>query len=202
MVIRCLVLDDAHLGIDIVLELEVVAVEVIGRDVEQNGNVGTEVVHVVELERTQFDDIVLVRFLSHLESKTLTDISGQSHVVSGTLEDVIDQRGGCRLAVAARDTDHLGVRISSCELNLADDMCVLGHQFLHHRSLFWDARAFDDLICTQDFLLGVMTFFPFDLMVVKQFLVLVLDRRSVRYENIETFFLCQHGSSCTALAGS
>ena len=148
VVIRCLVLDDAHLGIDIVLELEVVAVEVIGRDVEQNGNVGTEVVHVVELERTQFDDIVLVRFLSHLESKTLTDISGQSHVVSGTLEDVIDQRGGCRLAVAARDTDHLGVRISSCELNLADDMRVLSHQFLHHRSLFWDARAFDDLVGT------------------------------------------------------
>ena len=81
-------------------------------------------------------------------------------------------------------------------------MCVLSHQFLHHRSLFRDTRTFDDFVGIQDFLLSVMAFFPFYLMVVKQFLVLVLDGRSVRYENVETFFLCQHGSTCTALAGS
>ena len=44
------VLRDAHLGVDIVLHLEVVAVEVVRRDVHENGNVGLEVVHVVELE--------------------------------------------------------------------------------------------------------------------------------------------------------
>ena len=143
-----------------------------------------------------------MRILCDLQSKALTDISGQTDIVSGTLKDMIDQRGGRCLAVAARDADHFGMSIPSGELNLADDMRVLSHQFLHHRSLFWDARAFDDLVGIQDFLLGVMTFLPFDLMVVKQFLVLVLDRRSVRYENIETFFLCQYGGSCTALAGS
>ena len=44
------VLRDAHLGVDIVLHLEIVAVEVVRRDVHENGDVGLEVVHVVELE--------------------------------------------------------------------------------------------------------------------------------------------------------
>ena len=46
-----LIARDAELGIDIVLELMVVAVQVIWRDVEQNGNVGLEIVAVVQLER-------------------------------------------------------------------------------------------------------------------------------------------------------
>ena len=45
-----LVLDDTHLGIHIVLHLKVIPVKVIGRDVQQNGNVCTEVVHVIQLE--------------------------------------------------------------------------------------------------------------------------------------------------------
>ena len=50
-VLRRLVLHDAHLGVDIVLHLEVVAVQVVGGDVEQHGDVGAEVVHVVQLKR-------------------------------------------------------------------------------------------------------------------------------------------------------
>ena len=46
----CLVLDDSHLGVHIVLHLEVVAVQMVGGDVQQDGDVGTEVVHVVQLE--------------------------------------------------------------------------------------------------------------------------------------------------------
>ena len=45
-----LIARNAELGIDIVLELMVVAVQVIWRDVEQNGNVGLEIVAVVQLE--------------------------------------------------------------------------------------------------------------------------------------------------------
>ena len=41
----------------------------VGRDVQQNGNVGTEVIHVVKLEGTEFDDVVLVRLLSHLQGQ-------------------------------------------------------------------------------------------------------------------------------------
>ena len=46
-----LILCDAELGIDIVLELMVVSVQVVRRDVEQDRNVGLEIVAVVQLER-------------------------------------------------------------------------------------------------------------------------------------------------------
>ena len=45
-----LVLYDAHLRVHVILHTVVVAVEMIGRDVQQNGDIGVEVVHVVELE--------------------------------------------------------------------------------------------------------------------------------------------------------
>ena len=38
-------------------------------DIQQDGDIGTEVVHIVELERTQFDDIIFVRLLCHLQSQ-------------------------------------------------------------------------------------------------------------------------------------
>ena len=46
----CLVLYNTHLRINIVLHAVVVSVQVIGRYVQQDGNVGTEIVHIVELK--------------------------------------------------------------------------------------------------------------------------------------------------------
>ena len=79
----------------------------IGRDVEQDGDVGAEVVHVVKLERTELDDIILVRIFCYLKRKAAADVTGQSGIVACFLEDVVDERGRCRLAVGAGDTDHL-----------------------------------------------------------------------------------------------
>ena len=66
-VLLCLVLDDTHFGVHIVLHLEVVAVQVVWRDVQQDGDVGTEVIHVVQLERAEFDDVVFVRVFGDLQ---------------------------------------------------------------------------------------------------------------------------------------
>ena len=46
-----LVARDAELSIDIVLELMVVAIQVIGRDIQQNSNICFEIVAVIQLER-------------------------------------------------------------------------------------------------------------------------------------------------------
>ena len=69
------------------------------RDVQQDGDVGTEVVHVVQLERAQFYDIVFVRILGHLKCQRVSDIAGQTCIVACFLEDVVDQRGGRGLTV-------------------------------------------------------------------------------------------------------
>ena len=49
-IIGSLILDDTHLGINIVLHLEVVTIQVVWRDIQQDGNISTEIVHVIELE--------------------------------------------------------------------------------------------------------------------------------------------------------
>ncbi len=49
-IVRSLVLDDAEFCIHIVLHLVIVTVQMVGGDVHQYGNVGMELVHVVQLE--------------------------------------------------------------------------------------------------------------------------------------------------------
>ena len=51
-VVFCLVLDYAHLRIDVVLHAVVITVEVVRGYVKQYGDVRAEVVHIVKLERT------------------------------------------------------------------------------------------------------------------------------------------------------
>ena len=143
-----------------------------------------------------------MRIFRHLQCKAFSDVSCQSYVISRILEDMVYERGcGC-LAVTAGDADHLRVGVSSSELYLADDMYPLGHTFLYHRSLFRYAWALDDFVGIEDFLLGVAAFLPLHAVVIHKFLVFVLYRGHVRNEHVETFFLCQYGSSCAALASS
>ena len=54
----------------------------IGRDIEQNSDVGTEVIHIVQLEATQFNDVVFMRIFSHLERQTLAYVACQANVVA------------------------------------------------------------------------------------------------------------------------
>ena len=108
-VFRCLVLGDAEFGVHIFLHTVVVTVQVVWCDVHQYGNVGTEVIHIVQLEGTQ------------LQGQTVADVAGEADVQACTLEDVINERGGCSLSVRAGDTDHLCVSVPSRKLYLRDD---------------------------------------------------------------------------------
>ncbi len=64
-----LILDDTHLGVHIVLHLEIIAVQMVRRDIEQNGNIGTEIIHIIELERGQLNDVIFMRILSNLQGQ-------------------------------------------------------------------------------------------------------------------------------------
>ena len=92
--------------------------------------------------------------------------------------------------------------ISSGKLYLADDVRTPSDELLHHRSLVRNARTLDHLVGIEDSLLCMMPFLPLDVVVVKQFLILVLDGSHVRNEHFEPFLLGQNGSSCTALGCS
>ena len=192
-----LVLDDAHLRIHIVLHLEVVAVEVVGRDVHQHGDVGLEVIHVVQLETAQLNHVVIMLLLSHLQRQTVANITGQTHIVTRILQDVVDERRGGGLTVRTRDANHLGMGVSACKLNLRNDGDVLLLDLQNHRRILGNAWALDDLVGIEDQFLRMMSLFPNNLMTVQEFLILIFDGRHVADEHIKAFFLGQHSGSST-----
>ena len=49
-IIRRLVLEDTELGIHVILHLMVVSIQMVGRDVHQHGDIGMEIIHVIQLE--------------------------------------------------------------------------------------------------------------------------------------------------------
>lgn len=54
----------------------VVSVQMVRSDIHQYGNIGTEVIHIVQLERAEFDDIIVMMLFGYLQSQALADISG------------------------------------------------------------------------------------------------------------------------------
>ena len=61
------------------------------RDIEQDGDISTEVVHIIQLERTEFDDIVLMRIFCHLQSQRIADITCEAGIITRLLENMVDQ---------------------------------------------------------------------------------------------------------------
>ena len=201
-VLRRLVLCDAHLGVGIVLKLIVVAVQMVGGDVQQDGNVGPEVVHIVELKTAQLYDVILMWVFGHLQSQASAYVSGQSGIISGLLEDVVYQAGGGGLAIAARYAYHLRVCVSSRKFYLADDVCALLHELLYHGSLLGNARTLYHLVGVQNLFFRVMALLPFYVMVVKHLLVFVFNGRCVRDKHVEAFLLGQYSGSGATLTSS
>ena len=141
-----LVPDNAEFGIHIVLHLVVITIQMVRRYIQQDGDVRLEVVHVVELETTQFDHVDGVRIFSHLEGKAVPDVPGKPSIHSRLSEDVVSQHGRRRLAIASGDTDHLGIRVPSGKFYLGDDRRTFLLQFLYDRSLVGNPRTLDNLV--------------------------------------------------------
>ena len=74
-VFRCLVLGDAEFGVHIFLHTVVVTVQVVWCDVHQYGNVGTEVIHIVQLEGTQLNDVVIMLLRGYLQGQAVADVA-------------------------------------------------------------------------------------------------------------------------------
>ena len=148
----------------VVLHLVVVAVEVVGGDVEQHGYVGFEVIHVVELETAEFHYVDIVRLACYLVCQRISYVAGQPGVDSGVGQYVVCQHGGGGFAVAACDTHHLGVGVSACQFYLADYRYVLCLCSSHGRSVERYARAFYDFVGGEYAFHRVPAFLEFDML--------------------------------------
>ena len=120
-VVVALVGEDAQLGRYVIL-VAGVAVEVIGREVEQRRGLGRERGGVLELKRRGLaDDRRLGRQLSDQRGGRGPDVAGHGHRQPGLAVDVGDPLGRRRLAVGPGHADELVLEQAPGELELAQD---------------------------------------------------------------------------------
>ena len=81
-------------------------------------------------------------------------------------------------------------------------MDTLGYCLGHHRRLVGNSRRLDNLVGREDFLFSMLAFLPLYSVVVHELLVLICYLRHVTHEHVETLFLGQNSSTCTALSCS
>ena len=165
-------------------------------DVHQYGDVRTEVIHIIQLERAKFDNIVIVVIFGYLQSKAFADVACQTYVQTCAFENMVDQ--GSRTC----NTDHFGISIASGKLNLGDHRCALSFQFQDDWGIIRDTGAFNHLISIQNEFFGMVSFFPGNLMAVEKFLILVLDSGHVRNKRLKSFDFSEYGCTCAAFASS
>ena len=174
----------------------------VGRDVQQNSYVCMEVIHIVELERTEFYDIVFMWVFCHLLRKTSAYVAGKSGVISCFLEDMVYERGRCSLSVTARYAYHLWVGISSGKLYFRDDTDTVFFDFLHHGGCPRDAGALDNFLCIQYKFLGVLALLIRDFPFFEHLYVFVGDFPHIGEENIKPFDFCEDCGSHSAFSSA
>ncbi len=107
-----LILCNAEFGIDVILHTVVVAVQMIRSDIHQYGDIRTEVIHIIQLERTQFDDIIVMMIFGYLQSQALANVACQTYIQTCTLENMVNEGSRGCLSVRTGDTDHFGDQYS------------------------------------------------------------------------------------------
>ena len=147
VVVRRLIAQDAEFCGHIVLHLMVVAVEVVGRDIEYHGYVGLEVIHIVKLEARQLYDVYGVRVKGHLQGQAFANVACQAYVESGTAQDMVGEQGSGGLAVGAGDAHHPGIGEAAGKFYLGYYRCALRDKLFHQRSGKWYTGTLDHYIC-------------------------------------------------------
>ena len=122
-------------------------VEVVGLEVEENGNARIQRVDVLELERRELADDPRVRRRGADERREwAADVSGHLDVPAGSAEDGAEELRRGRLAVRPGDAENRIRKEPRAELDLAPDRNATRPRALHQHRLTRDSRALHDEI--------------------------------------------------------
>ena len=196
------ILGDVELRGHVVLHLVVVAVQVVRGDVGDDGDVRLEIIHVVQLEAADFQDIVIEMLGRDLIGVGLADVAAEAHVQAGVLQQVVDQGRGRGLAVGAGDADLLRGVEAARELDLGHDVRALLPELPHQGNGARDARGLDDLVGVEDQALRVVALLEGDFPLLEFIDILLLDLSLVRQEHVEPFDLCENGCAHSAFGAA
>jgi hypothetical protein len=197
---RGLVAEDTELGVNILLEVVMVTVKMIRGDVGEDGDVGTEVEHVVELETGQFNDVVSVRRFSNLKREAMSDVAGEPTVEAGRGKEMVSKEGGGGFAVTTGDADHVCIGVPGSELNFGNDRDMSGENVLDDGSFVGNTGAFDDFVGVEDVGVGVLPFLEGDAPLGEEFLVFRRDGGEIREEGVKAFGAGKNGGTGAAFS--
>ena len=178
----------------------------VGGDVEQHGDVGMEVVHVVELERRNFEHepvgIAFFFVFCHAQCHGSTDVSGEFHVVTGLAQDVIDERSGRSLAVRTGDAEQLSPGVASGKFEFGENGHPLLTQRFDHGGVVGNAGTFHHFVGIEDLLGGVLAFFPRQSVRIEQAFVVRTNAAAIGNEDIISFLLGENGGADSTFGGT
>jgi len=115
-------LGEPRLRLAVALE-RAVAVEVVGRQVQQQCHVGVERARVLELEARQLGDHPRVA-PAHERAQRRADVPAHAGGEAARLQHLADERGGGALAVRAGDAAELRVEVLRGEVDLGHELRV------------------------------------------------------------------------------
>ena len=165
----------------------VVAVQMVGRDVHQHADMRPELIHAVQLERTQLQHIPVVRPRGDRVGEALADVAAEGDVHPGVAHDLVDERRGGGLAVRTRDADAPGpAHVAACELHLGDHRNARRADFAHDGRRVGNAGGFHDLRGREDALPGMAALLVGNLPFVQFGLVAVGNAPRVGEEDPES----------------
>ena len=145
-----LVLEDAELGGPVGVEVAV-AVEVVGRHVEEHGDARPELVDVLELEARQLaDDPGVLRDRAVETGQRAADVAGDRDRLAGRAEDLAQELAGRRLAVRPGDPEERVRQEARAELDLAPDGHAPRARGGHEGYLARDTGALDQQVHVVD----------------------------------------------------
>ncbi len=196
------VLENAELCVYVVLHFVVVAVEVVGRDVEDDGDVGLEVVHIFKLETRKFDNIDFVGVACHLIGETVAHVSGEAHVDTRFLKNVVGEHRGGGFAVATGYAHHFRLGEVAAEFDFGNHGNSLFDDSLDDGSRRRNARAFHHEVGIENFLLSVLAFLPIEAFGIKLVGIFLRYLPEVGKKNVETFVLTEDCGACAAFTST
>ena len=132
-VLRPEVACNLELGLDVVLHLVVVTVEMVRGYIRYDSDIGAEFVSIIELETADYQHIVVVLLGSDLHCVALADVAAESYVEAGFGQQVVYQRGRRGLAVRSGDADLLCTVEARGEFYFAHDVGALVGELAHYR---------------------------------------------------------------------
>ena len=94
-------------------------------NVQQDSYMGFEIIHIIQLKTTQFDDIIIIVASRYLQGQTFPHITGKSHFQSGTFQNMICQQCSRRFPIAPGNANHAGTSITTGKLYFRNNRNIL-----------------------------------------------------------------------------